>query len=61
MEKAELFLCNAYKELGKAADCLHEIQNMDNSAKVADICRQIANMRMNIVEQMNRLEIIAAL
>lgn len=61
MEKVELFLCNAYKELGKAADCLHEIQNIDNSAKVEDICRQIANMRMNIVEQMNRINILAEL
>ena len=61
MEKAELFLCNAYKELGKAADCLHENQNWGNSANVADICKQIADMRRNIVEQMNRLEIIASL
>jgi hypothetical protein len=61
MEQAELFLCDAYKELGKAADCLHENQNWENSAKVADICKQIADMRRNIVEQMNRLEIIASL
>ena len=48
-------------ELGRAADCLHENQNIENSAKVADICRQIAKMRANIVEQMNRINILVEL